>query len=158
MHKEHDVPTFKPSASKHHILDPNLYVPGESRRKKQAKKEKMKPEDQRSYAANKKRQSFKELPIGWTRDKVGIKKICAMFYVSCTVTFEYTVWSKKLMWILLKAYKAAPSKTFWLSQWNRDYPNFQLDMNKAKRWENDYAKKEKTEKQMKEDTESFLQA
>ena len=91
MHKEHDVPTFKPSASKHHILDPNLYVPGESRRKKQAKKEKMKPEDQRSYAANKKRQSFKELPIGWTRDKVGIKKICAMFYVSCTVTFEYTV-------------------------------------------------------------------
>ena len=31
-------------------------------------------------------------------------------------------------------------------------------MNKAKRWENDYAKKEKTEKQMKEDTESFLQA
>merc|ERR1719420_1952249 len=128
MHKEHDVPTFKPSASKHHILDPNLYVPGESRRKKQAKKEKMKPEDQRSYAANKKRQSFKELPIGWTRDKVG------------------------------KAYKAAPSKTFWLSQWNRDYPNFQLDMNKAKRWENDYAKKEKTEKQMKEDTESFLQA
>ena len=66
--------------------------------------------------------------------------------------------AKKLMWILLKAYKAAPSKTFWLSQWNRDYPNFQLDMNKAKRWENDYAKKEKTEKQMKEDTESFLQA
>ena len=43
-------------------------------------------------------------------------------------------------------------------RWDRDYPNFQLDMKKAKRWENDYAKKKKAEKQMKEDTESFLQA
>ena len=57
----------------------------------------------------------------------------------------------------MKAYKAASSKTFWLAQWNRDNPNFKLDMNKANRWAKDYAKKKKAEKQMKEDSKLFLQ-
>ena len=71
--------SFKPSASRNHKLDPDLYVPGETRRKKLAKKEKMKPEDQKCFAANKPRQSFKNLPDGWTRDTVGISKICVLF-------------------------------------------------------------------------------
>ena len=79
VHKELDIPTFKPSASRNHKLDPDLYVPGETRRKKLAKKEKMKPEDQKCFAANKPRQSFKNLPDGWTRDTVGIRKICVSF-------------------------------------------------------------------------------
>ena len=79
VHKELDIPTFKPSASRNHKLDPDLYVPGETRRKKLAEKEKMKPEDQKCFAANKPRQSFKYLPDGWTRDTVGIWKICALF-------------------------------------------------------------------------------
>ena len=79
VHKELDIPTFKPSASRNHKLDPDLYVPGETRRKKLAKKEKMKPEDQKCFAANKPRQSFKNLPDGWTRDTVGIRKICVLF-------------------------------------------------------------------------------
>ena len=45
----------------------------------------------------------------------------------------------------MKAYKAASSKTFWLAQWNRDNPNFKLDMNKANRWAKDYAKKKKAQ-------------
>ena len=49
------------------------------------------------------------------------------------------------------------NKTFWLAQWNRDNPNFKLDMNKANRWAKDYAKKKKAEKQMKEDSKLFLQ-
>ena len=63
------------------ILDPDMFIPGESRRKKQAKKLKMNPGDQRLLASNQPRQSFKDLPRGWSRDKVGIKNICATLYM-----------------------------------------------------------------------------
>ena len=58
---------------------------------------------------------------------------------------------------LERSFRLFVEKTFWLAQWNRDNPNFKLDMNKANRWAKDYAKKKKAEKQMKEDSKLFLQ-
>ena len=63
------------------ILDPDMFIPGESRRKKHAKKFKMDPDDQRLFASNQPRQSFKNLPEGWSKHKVGIKNICATLYM-----------------------------------------------------------------------------
>ena len=72
---------------------------------KKALHEKIHPRTQRKNAANAPKQSFKELPEGWTREKVASK------------------------------YYAAPSKTIFLKKWGEKYPNFKLSMQKANEWE-----------------------
>ena len=85
------------------------------------------------------------------------KNLCFILGTLYSYNLTYYVIQKIYHEFFLKAYKAASSKTFWLAQWNRDNPNFKLDMNKANRWAKDYAKKKKAEKQMKEDSKLFLQ-
>ena len=66
--------------------------------------EKINPLTQRKNAAKAKKQSFKELPEGWTREKVALK------------------------------YYAAPSKSMFLKKWSEKYPDFKLSMQKANEW------------------------
>ena len=66
----------------------------------------MHPRAQRENAAKAKKQSFKELPEGWTREKEGAK------------------------------YAAAPSKTLFLKKLGEKYPNFKLTRQKTNEWEN----------------------
>ena len=70
-------------------------------------KKKMNPRDQRKYAASKPRHSFKNLPEGWTREKVA------------------------------RAYETAPlrgiPKSTWLEKWAEKY-DFPLCRWKVRRW------------------------
>ena len=63
------------------------------------------PRTQRKNAGSAPKQSFKELPEGWTREKVASK------------------------------YYAAPSKSIFLQKWGEKYPNFKLTRQKANEWE-----------------------
>ena len=96
------MPEVKPSARKGSILKPSLSKVAPA---KKALHEKINPRTQRKNAANAPKQSFKELPEGWTREKVASK------------------------------YYAAPSKTIFLKKWGEKYPNFKLSMQKANEWE-----------------------
>ena len=96
------MPEVQPSARKGSTLKPSLkkITPA-----KKALHEKINPRTQRKNAANAPKQSFKELPEGWTREKVASK------------------------------YYAAPSKSIFLQKWGEKYPNFKLTKQKANEWE-----------------------
>ena len=95
------MPEVKPSSREGAILNSSLKKVAPA---KKALHQKMHPLTQRGNAAKAKKQSFKELPEGWTREKVASK------------------------------YDAAPSKSIFLKKWGEKYPNFKLTMQKANDW------------------------
>ena len=61
---------IQPSARSQYVLDPDLKIESPAPSEVAPDKKKMNPHDQRKYAAIKPRHSFKNLPEGWTREKV----------------------------------------------------------------------------------------
>jgi len=64
------MPKIQPSARNQYVLDPDLKIEAPAPSEVAPDKKKMDPRDQRKYAASKPRHSFKNLPEGWTREKV----------------------------------------------------------------------------------------
>ena len=62
--------SFAKSSCCQYVLDPDLKIESPYPSEVAPDKKKMNPRDQRKYAASKPRHSFKNLPEGWTREKV----------------------------------------------------------------------------------------
>ena len=64
------MPKVTPLARSGYVLDPKLKIDKTDTLESDQKKEKMLPQEQREIAALRPKSSFKELPTGWTREKV----------------------------------------------------------------------------------------
>ena len=64
------IPKIQPSARNQYVLDPYLKIETPAPSEVASDKKKMNPRHQRKYAVSKPRYSFKNLPKGWTREKV----------------------------------------------------------------------------------------
>ena len=99
--------SFAKSTCCQYVLDPDLKIESPYPSEVAPDKKKMNPRDQRKYAASKPRHSFKNLPEGWTREKVA------------------------------RAYETAPlrgiPKSTWLEKWAEKY-DFPLCRWKVRRW------------------------
>ena len=117
VHQKGVMPEIQPSASDNMILDPALTLPKPKERNPQVEI-KMDPLTQQRKVSYKPKQSFKNLPEGWTREKVAI------------------------------AYDGAPlrgvPKNIFIKKWNEKY-DFKLTSRKVRKWVDLFLKKVKNE-------------